>query len=636
MDPTDDLTARSLLSHIVSREQPRSPITRSVSKRQKSKGAAAARKGRPQTPQNILKNKMERKLRERISGQFLPTPTGRSASPVGKKQISALSFDENDSPRKLLMNILQTEPAKSPLAGFEPQPSSADASMTTKHPSPDLSESELSELDLPNVTYNVTSVAKGLTRKGPRRSMNVTAFEARVEKGLDYAENEDDNSAQQDLSNSTNLSLRTPFVGDQTQKIGLRRRVSYHQRITENDFDDAVNKMCQEQGVSSFTQSEPSLGNTAHAETGLEYTMDIINCHTALYAQTDTAEIPMPATQDNRVPEQAELESGEEHCMEVASGIEEAAEMTSEEEEKVESEVETKTEEEEEQDTAEDEDDDDDGRQGDDDDEVEARNQTTERIEWRAHHSEGAVVMPVPNSAPRSRNLELTPDTRPEQEEVAEEPDGRDAKSFHLLEVSEGESVGDSNQLEEAEVQEEEDDDDDDEQELEETPINTPTFVRERRKTFQRPYPISRTLFNPQPGTSSSEGVPPAKAKQARKPKSGAQQKRNSGLPKSYLMTTFRHFAKTKVSRDVYPILEDTMDKFFDRMADDLETFAAHAGRKTIEVEDCELLLRRQGHVNDKVPVEVLIERYLRMDQRRMLIPVATSGNVVFPKMKKR
>lgn len=40
----------------------------------------------------------------------------------------------------------------------------------------------------------------------------------------------------------------------------------------------------------------------------------------------------------------------------------------------------------------------------------------------------------------------------------------------------------------------------------------------------------------------------------------------------------------------------------------------------------------RQGYVNDKVPVEVLIEKYLRMDQRRLLIPIATSGNVVIPK----
>ena len=44
--------------------------------------------------------------------------------------------------------------------------------------------------------------------------------------------------------------------------------------------------------------------------------------------------------------------------------------------------------------------------------------------------------------------------------------------------------------------------------------------------------------------------------------------------------------------------------------------------------------LCRQGYVNDKMPVEVLIEKYLRMEQRKLLIPIATSGNVVIPKKK--
>ncbi len=35
------------------------------------------------------------------------------------------------------------------------------------------------------------------------------------------------------------------------------------------------------------------------------------------------------------------------------------------------------------------------------------------------------------------------------------------------------------------------------------------------------------------------------------------------------------------------------MDKFFERVAEDLETYAVHAKRKTIEVEDAELLLKR-------------------------------------------
>ena len=45
----------------------------------------------------------------------------------------------------------------------------------------------------------------------------------------------------------------------------------------------------------------------------------------------------------------------------------------------------------------------------------------------------------------------------------------------------------------------------------------------------------------------------------------------------------------------------------------------------------CVSAFYRQGYVNDKVPVEVLIEKYLRMEQRKLLIPIATSGNVVVP-----
>ena len=47
------------------------------------------------------------------------------------------------------------------------------------------------------------------------------------------------------------------------------------------------------------------------------------------------------------------------------------------------------------------------------------------------------------------------------------------------------------------------------------------------------------------------------------------------------------------VPASLYFTLFNRMDKFFDRLADDLETYAVHAKRKTIEVEDVELLLRR-------------------------------------------
>lgn len=101
-------------------------------------------------------------------------------------------------------------------------------------------------------------------------------------------------------------------------------------------------------------------------------------------------------------------------------------------------------------------------------------------------------------------------------------------------------------------------------------------------------------------------------------------------------MSVFKHFAKTKVSTDVYPVLKEIMELYFDRLADDFEMFAAHAKRKTIEVEDVELLMRRQGFVTDSMPVNVLIEKYLPMESRMLLIPVATSGNYVIPKPRRK
>lgn len=56
--------------------------------------------------------------------------------------------------------------------------------------------------------------------------------------------------------------------------------------------------------------------------------------------------------------------------------------------------------------------------------------------------------------------------------------------------------------------------------------------------------------------SGSSEVLPAAKPKQVRQRKRGPA-KKEPGLPKNYLMGVFKHFAKTKVSADVYPVLKE-------------------------------------------------------------------------------
>uniref|UniRef100_A0A8C9MTD8 Centromere protein T n=1 Tax=Serinus canaria TaxID=9135 RepID=A0A8C9MTD8_SERCA len=106
---------------------------------------------------------------------------------------------------------------------------------------------------------------------------------------------------------------------------------------------------------------------------------------------------------------------------------------------------------------------------------------------------------------------------------------------------------------------------------------------------------------------------------------------REPQVPRSLIKEIFRHFAKMPVTRDAFQIVEKCSERYFKQLSNDLEAYSHHAGRKTVEAADLEVLMRRQGLVTDKMPLTVLIERYLPLEYRRLLIPVAASGNKVIP-----
>uniref|UniRef100_A0A452S537 Centromere protein T n=1 Tax=Ursus americanus TaxID=9643 RepID=A0A452S537_URSAM len=99
----------------------------------------------------------------------------------------------------------------------------------------------------------------------------------------------------------------------------------------------------------------------------------------------------------------------------------------------------------------------------------------------------------------------------------------------------------------------------------------------------------------------------------------------------SHYVKLFSFSAKMPMEKKALEMVEKCLDKYFQHLCDDLEVFAAHAGRKTVKPEDLELLMRRQGLVNDQVSLHVLVERYLPLEYRQLLIPCAFSGNSVFP-----
>ncbi|NWV17227.1 CENPT protein, partial [Origma solitaria] len=102
-------------------------------------------------------------------------------------------------------------------------------------------------------------------------------------------------------------------------------------------------------------------------------------------------------------------------------------------------------------------------------------------------------------------------------------------------------------------------------------------------------------------------------------------------LPRSLIKEIFSHFVRMPVTRDAFKIVERCSERYFKQLSNDLEAYTSHAGRKTVEVADLEVLMRRQGLVTDKMPLHVLIERFLPLEYRKVLIPIAVSGNKVIP-----
>ncbi|KAM6250713.1 centromere protein T isoform 3-T3 [Spheniscus humboldti] len=175
--------------------------------------------------------------------------------------------------------------------------------------------------------------------------------------------------------------------------------------------------------------------------------------------------------------------------------------------------------------------------------------------------------------------------------------------------------------------------------ESEEVSMKTPTFVRAAAykpllSTPRPAKPAAPKLSTPRPAKSAAPKSPlqPLRAKPV--PKSSGASRRKTREPEvasSLIKKIFSHYVKMPVARDAFKIVEKCSERYFKQLSSDLEAYSNHAGRKTVEMADLEVLMRRQGLVTDKMPLHVLIERYLPLEYRKLLIPVAVSGNKVIP-----
>ncbi|XP_012666566.1 centromere protein T [Otolemur garnettii] len=157
---------------------------------------------------------------------------------------------------------------------------------------------------------------------------------------------------------------------------------------------------------------------------------------------------------------------------------------------------------------------------------------------------------------------------------------------------------------------------------------NTPAFLqtKQRHQFLELAPPPGATVLPSEPMEPQLARHPPRPRTTGPRPR---QDPYKTGL--SHYTKLFSFCAKMPMEKKSLEIVEKCLDKFFQHLCDDLEVFAAHAGRRTVKPEDLELLMRRQGLVTDQVSLHVLVEQHLPLEYRQLLIPCAFSGNSVFP-----
>ncbi|XP_062923631.1 uncharacterized protein cenpt [Mobula hypostoma] len=115
-------------------------------------------------------------------------------------------------------------------------------------------------------------------------------------------------------------------------------------------------------------------------------------------------------------------------------------------------------------------------------------------------------------------------------------------------------------------------------------------------------------------------------------PKRTTHKRKKTILPSSFVKSVFTHYAKMRVKKETFTAVDRCLELYFKQLCADMDVYSRHAKRRTIEKEDLELLMKRQGFVTAKMPLNVLIENHLPMECREKLIPMAVSGSKIIPK----
>ncbi|KAF9933800.1 hypothetical protein FBU30_004398 [Linnemannia zychae] len=93
-------------------------------------------------------------------------------------------------------------------------------------------------------------------------------------------------------------------------------------------------------------------------------------------------------------------------------------------------------------------------------------------------------------------------------------------------------------------------------------------------------------------------------------------------MPTSLQKQLIHTFSRSRMSREAMDVVLEGSHLFFEQASNDLAAYADHAGRKTIDETDVELLMKRLRIIHDKVSMESLLQRYLPRELRdKVLFP---------------
>ncbi|XP_075290202.1 centromere protein T isoform X2 [Opisthocomus hoazin] len=617
----------------------------------------------------------------RRSGHDLLRAAGKTVPDSGKQKNSGRSTSlkqrpapdlDNDTPRIMLKRIIRTQPQVSPLA---PQVSEHEETEAARSELPSKRVSNMVEMQLPDLVPEDTSIATfHMTKK--RKKLSISEFERAADKRLPQ------NQAQSTLDSTTlarslRMSLGSLIPPDTVEKRGLLRRPKNRKAIDMEAFEGGVEQNMLKRKVQNYLVDSQTASGIQTAT--LTSDAEIMLSNTELFVQ------PQFDEQSQNKPSAFEPQLSDSKTLEQRSKISDAAQ----EEAKLVAPLSgVGTNEGRTQRYSEDlildregidrmtgvppktpanqrEDQQDHSQQS---NPMEQLSVLEEVVAGTAEHHANAgyserlekkLTSKAESQVAVAQDDRVGTETAPSEEEgiaegsvehqgspEAEREIAKDVEAGSLGKHSHAfsspkkfgvklleEAVEEADELKDEAIvvefdglEEEPAEDEAEDPESEEVSMKTPTFVHAAA------YKPRLSTPHPAKSVASESPLPPPRAKLVPKSSGAARKKAyEPGVASSLIKKIFSHYVKMPVARDAFNIVVKCSERYFKQLSSDLEAYTNHAGRKTVEMADLEVLMRRQGLVTDKMPLHVLIERYLPLEYRKLLIPVAVSGNKVIP-----